>query len=155
MCLPAPKAARSFRDDPALRLQDGTHALSPCSPPPLIASDFSLAPPGGTEVGICRAGQARRFDAIRGGRDGDRGGERDIRGKGGYPTRDAELALNRGGNRARNPAKVNRLEHVEGGSDVITQLLSSKSKSSIAKYRSSFFASFFLRRSPVGMDIGA
>jgi hypothetical protein len=114
-----------------------------------------LAPPGGTEVGICGAGQARRFDAIRSGRDGDRGGERDIRGTGGYPTRDAELALYRGGNRARNPAKVKRLEHVEGGSDVITQLLSSKSKSSTAKYRSSFFASFFLRRSLLGMDIGA
>jgi hypothetical protein len=38
---------------------------------------------------------------------------------------------------------------------VITQLLSSKSKSSMTKYRSSFFASIFLRRALVGMDIGA
>jgi hypothetical protein len=38
---------------------------------------------------------------------------------------------------------------------VITQLLSSASKSSRAKYRSSFFASFFLRQCLAAMDIAA
>jgi hypothetical protein len=118
------------------------NALSPCSPPLLIASDFSFATPGGSEVGVCGASQARRVDAIRGERDCERIGERDIRETGRCPTRGANLALMRGSNRARYPAKIKKLEHVERGSDVITHLLSSKTKSSMTKYRSPIFASF-------------
>jgi hypothetical protein len=101
-------------------------------------SDSSFATPGRTDVGVCEAGQARRVDAIRGERDG----ESDIRKTGGSPTCGADLALNRQSNGARNPVKIKRLEHVEGGSDVITHLLSSKTKSSMTKYRSPIFAIF-------------
>ena len=91
--------------------------------------DFSFATPGGTEVGVCGAGQARRFDAI----GGERDDKRDFPATGAYPARGAHLARMRGGNGAGNPAKIKRLEHVEVGSDVITQLLSSKTKSSMTK----------------------
>ena len=56
--------------------------------------------------------------------------------------RGVSLALMRGGNGARNPAMTKGVEHVEGGSDVMTHLLSSKTKSSMTKYRSPIFAIF-------------
>jgi hypothetical protein len=65
---------------------------------------------------------------------GERDGERDIPETRGYSARGAHLALMKGGNGARNPATKKKLEHVEGGSDVMIQLLSSKTKSSMTKY---------------------
>ncbi|WP_158939990.1 hypothetical protein [Burkholderia sp. S171] len=56
--------------------------------------------------------------------------------------RGVSRALMRGGNGAKNTAKTKGVEHVEEGSDVITHLLSSKTKSSMTKYRSPIFAIF-------------